>query len=101
MDAEIKKKFNELARRWRAETRYQDMSRLADHAACQEIVAMGDSVVPLLLAKLEHDTKSCWHWLVALWLMTKVDPVPPEHGGNVKKMVANYIAWGKKQGYKW
>ncbi len=98
-DAEFAKRFAALAARWNHDTAHMSkMGRAAEHPAYQEIIAMGERVVPLLLAGLERD---CEHWFIALHRITGASPVPKEDAGRVKKMADAWIAWGRAQGYRW
>jgi hypothetical protein len=66
------------------------------HPAYQEIVAMGQEVVPLLLRDLEQEPD---HWFAALGAITGAQPVPPEDRGDIEKMAAAWLRWGKDHGY--
>jgi hypothetical protein len=95
----IEEKFQRLASVWRAETAYASSSSdLVAHPAFQEIVGMGQAVIPLLLRELENRTG---HWHRALRLITGADPVPPADRGNIDKAAAAWLRWGKEQGYEW
>ena len=41
------------------------------------------------------------YWFWALQAITGEDPVPPAHRGDLSKMAAAWIRWGKQQGYRW
>jgi hypothetical protein len=68
------------------------------HPAFQEIVALGQTVIPLLLRELENRTG---HWHRALRRITGADPVPPADRGNINKATEAWLRWGKEQGYQW
>jgi hypothetical protein len=92
-------KCRRLATAWLTETAYiSSSSDLVAHPAFQEIVGMGPAVIPLLLRELENGTG---HWHRALRRITGVDPVPPSDRGNIAKMAAAWLRWGKEQGYQW
>jgi len=95
LDAELVNvhvRFQELARLWRKETSQLSVaSRMAAHPAYRQIVAMGDAVVPFLLAELRRRPD---HWFIALEEITGQSPVPPESEGKVKKMADAWIQWG-------
>ncbi len=98
-DAAFAQRFAELAARWREETAHMSkMFRAAEHPAYQEIIAMGERAVPLLLAELESNGG---HWFIALHRITGASPVPEEDAGRVQKMTEAWIAWGRAQGYRW
>lgn len=91
-------KFRRLAAVWAAETAYvSSTSDLVAHPAFQEIVGMGQAVIPLLLRELEKGTG---HWRRALRRITGVDPVPPADRGNIAKAAEAWLRWGKEQGYQ-
>jgi hypothetical protein len=95
----IEEKYRRLATVWRTETAYTSSSSdLVAHPAFQEIVGMGSAIIPLLLRELENGTG---HWHRALRRITGVDPVPQADRGNIAKMAAAWLRWGKEQGYQW
>jgi hypothetical protein len=96
---DLAKRFVALAATWHEETRFSSkMGRAAEHPAYQEIIAMGEKAVPLILAELE---KNGGHWFIALHQITGANPVPEESCGKVKEMAAAWIAWGRSKGYRW
>lgn len=110
-DAELAKRFAELNAAWKEGTRFSSkMKTMAEHPAYREIVAMGGKAVPLILADLE---KNGGFGFLALKEITGVDPPFPEgHTGNkaicdgwigydIKGIEAAWLAWGRKQGYRW
>jgi hypothetical protein len=98
-DAEFAQRFAALAARWHEETAHMSrMDMVAAHPAHREIVAMGERVVPLLLADLERNGE---HWFMALGEITGAHPVPRENRGRVREMAAAWVAWGREQGYRW
>src|SRR5437764_11567320 len=77
-------KFRSLVRRWEKETAHlSSAARMARHPAYQEIIGMGQQVVPLLLAELKRKPD---FWFAALRAVTGEDPVPPESAGKIKEM---------------
>jgi hypothetical protein len=95
----IEEKFQRLAAVWQAETAHvSSSSDLVAHPAFQEIVGLGQPVVPLLLRELEKRTG---HWHRALRRITGVDPVPAAERGNIGKAAEAWLRWGKEQGYQW
>jgi hypothetical protein len=96
---DLAKRFAALAATWREDTKFSSRpGRDAQHPAYQEIIAMGEKAVPLLLADLEKDPD---HWFIALYRITGANPVPDEHAGKLKEMAAAWIAWGRAHGYRW
>jgi hypothetical protein len=110
-DTELAKRFAELNAAWKEGTRFTSkMKTMAEHPAFREIVALGEKVVPLILADLERNGG---FGFLALKEITGVDPLIPEgHEGNkaicegwmgydIRGMDAAWIAWGRAQGYRW
>ena len=84
--------FAELAATWKAETMFSSsITTKTLHPAYQSIIGLGPIAVPLLLAKLQQAPD---HWFVALAAITRVNPVPPEDVGNVRRMAERWIRWG-------
>lgn len=92
-DADLELRFAALANDWKAGRGVTSSSReMACHPAYQAIIELGPPVVPLILRELEREPD---HWFIALRSLTGVDPVPPEHRGEVERMAADWIAWGR------
>src|SRR5438094_4016667 len=71
---DLAKRFAALAARWKKETLHHSrMDKVAAHPAHREIIAMGEKVVPLILADLE---KTLAPWFMALDEITGADPIP-------------------------
>ena len=97
--AEIESTFMQLAKQWRKETyTVSSTAKLASHPAYQQIIAMGEPVIPLLLRELERKPG---HWFMALRAISGEDPVPPEFRGRTREMIKAWLEWGKLKGYQW
>ena len=95
----VRDNFYILAKQWEKECpRGSDISEMVMSPAYQRIIGMGPHVIPLLLEQLERKPS---HWFWALYALTGVDPIPPESQGKLKEMAEAWIAWGKRQGYRW
>jgi hypothetical protein len=98
-DEQAEQKFRELASTWKAESMFlssvTDMSSLPSY---QEIIRMGTPAIPLLLGELEREPD---HWFIALMSITGEDPVPAEDRGDLDKMAAAWLRWGRDRGYRW
>jgi hypothetical protein len=70
---------------------------MAMHPAYQQIIGMGEDVIPLILWELE---KTPNHWFWALRAISDEDPVKPEERGNIHKMAQSWLKWGKEHGYR-
>src|SRR5262245_44256352 len=96
-DERAEEQFRQLVARWKAERLpYSSSTRLTDHPAYHEIIALGRRAVPWLLAELGREPD---HWFRALKQLTGADPVPPEHRGNIDAMANDWVAWGRQKGY--
>lgn len=91
--------FERLVNQWREENYgVSSTHQLSMHPAYQEIIGMGEEVVPLLLRELEIKSGQ---WFGALKSITRVDPVPLEHKGRTREMTKAWLEWGRQSGYKW
>jgi predicted DNA-binding antitoxin AbrB/MazE fold protein len=96
---DVRRRFEDLARRWKAETRRMATVReMVQHPAYREIVGMGKAAVPMLLRELEQAPD---HWFAALRAITASNPVPDEDRGDVRRMAECWIRWGRENGYTW
>ena len=95
----VEQKFQRLAALWRAETGHlSSITRMFNHPAYQEIIALGQDVVPSLLRDLEKEPE---HWFAALRAITGAQPVAPEDHGQIDKMADAWLRWAKEHGYRW
>jgi len=97
MEDDMEKKFNRLARTWKAETGM--LSRLDEkymHVAYQQIIGMGEAAIPFILRDLK-ETRG--HWLWALRAIAGESPVPQKNAGNLSKVIEAWLEWGRKRGY--
>ena len=95
----VLERFRRLEAKWLAEVGYSSSSTvLRSHPAFLEIVNLGDPVVPFMLRDLEERPR-LWVW--ALSQITGADPVPAEDRGNIAKMSAAWLRWGREHGDQW
>ena len=95
----LEQRFNRLAEEWYNAAGYlSSMTQASQHPAYQEIIRMGDAVVPLLLRDLEATHR---HWFIALKEITKENPMPRESAGNIPQLAEAWVLWGKAKGYQW
>lgn len=95
-DQPIEKLFREHADKWERETAFLSATPMRVlHDSYQSIMAMGPKVVPILLSDLQKTQR---HWFWALRHLTNIDPVPEKDKGNVDKMIAAWVEWGKREG---
>ncbi len=90
-------KFYALAEQWESEVAgMSSTAQMSQHPAYQEIINMGNKIVPILLSELK---KNPLYWLAALTAITGENPVKSEQRGRVKQMASAWIEWGKDRGY--
>ncbi len=95
----VEERFRRLEATWLGAVGFSSSStELENHPAFQEIIRMGDAVVPLMLRDLEKRPR-LWVW--ALPEITGVNPITPSDAGNIGKMSEAWLKWGKEQGYRW
>jgi len=92
----LEEKFQRLAAVWHRAVAHHSSSRIRDnHPAYREITALGQEVVPLLLRDLERERR---HWFTALAAITCANPVADEDAGDIAKMTAAWLRWGREKG---
>ena len=95
----IEDKFYRLAAAWHNAVAHHSSSRIREnHPAYQEIIGMGQAVVPLLLRDLEVNHR---HWFTALAVITGADPISEEDAGKVPRMAEAWLRWGREHGFRW
>lgn len=93
----LETRFCALVKQWKKETETDSsITRMIGHPAYQEIIRMGEPVVPLLLAEIEHEAD---FWFVALQKITGADPVPKASAGKIEEMAKAWIDWGRDKGF--
>ena len=89
--------FLKLADQWEYETiLLSSTDQVTEHPAHQEIVSMGEPVVPLILERMKSQGG---HWFHALCDITGADPVSPGDRGNVPAMQESWLDWGERNGF--
>jgi hypothetical protein len=95
----VEEHFRRLAAKWTEAVAVLSSSRARESdPAYQEIIALGASVVPLLLRDLEANET---HWFTALNKITGANPVPEEDAGNIPRMASAWLRWAHENGYQW
>ncbi len=95
----LEERFRRLEAAWLAAVGFSSSSTvLRGHPAFQEIIGLGNAVVPLMLRDLAERPR-LWVW--ALPRITGVDPVPVSDRGNIAKMCEAWLNWGREHGYSW
>src|SRR5262245_10084867 len=95
----VEQRFRRLEAIWNEETGHRSSpGAICSHPAFQEIIGLGDAVVPLMLRDLGERPR-LWVW--ALPMITKADPVPAADRGNIAMMSEAWLHWGRENGYRW
>lgn len=96
---DLERVFNRLVQNVLAATRSESSTqRISMHPAYQQIIGLGQPVVPLLLREVERKSGR-WFW--ALKAITREDPVPKSDRGKTRKMIDAWLNWGNQKGYRW
>lgn len=94
---EIELRFLNLKARWESETAHLSSTiEIVMNSNYQQIIGMGQPVIPLLLKDLAQEPK-LWFW--ALHAITGQNPVDPDDAGRVRKMAEAWLAWGRREEY--
>jgi hypothetical protein len=94
----VEERFRRLEATWTAEVgHFSSPAVLCGHPAFQEIIGLGEAVVPLMLRDLEERPR-LWVW--ALPEITGVNPVPAPDRGKIRKMTEAWLRWAKENGYR-
>jgi hypothetical protein len=89
-------KFNLLALTWQKDTNLSSsITEMVAHPAYQQIIGMGQRALPFIFNQLNSQPE---HWFWALQSITGVNPIKPEHRGNLPEMTNDWIDWGKANG---
>lgn len=95
----LEQEFQSLTQRWRNETAHLSIAtEKANNFAYQQIIGMGDKVLPLIFRELEATT-SDWFWALRAIARERAPVIPPEDRGRVRRIAEIWMDWGKKNGY--
>jgi hypothetical protein len=90
----LKEYFESLKFLWLEETKYSsNISITINHPAHLTILQLGERVLPLIIEDLENYNN---HWFITLSKITGVNPILPEHAGDVESMRGDWINWAKE-----
>lgn len=94
---ELKKTFDNLAKRWREETgMMSNPDAVCMHEAYQQIIGMGMDALPFIFVEL-RDCGGDWYW--ALNSIVRHDPVPDEAVGDVQEMKRYWLSYAEQNGF--
>lgn len=89
--------FYNLYLDWKMETRFSSsVLQICNHPAYQQIIGLGEKVLPFIFAELRRSPD---HWFWALKAITRVDPVSPRDRGNIKEMTQAWLRWAEENNY--
>ena len=95
---DVERRFQGLATQWNATTRYRsNIHALRNHPVYLQLVALGEPVIPLILAELERESSVSWFTVLAA--ITGENPVPSAVAGRVDAMARAWLDWGRQRGY--
>ena len=84
--------FRSLARDWKRDTSHLSLiSQRVTHPAYKQILGMGRTALPLILAELSVEPD---HWFHALSLLADDNPIPSGFCGTVSEAAELWLDWG-------
>jgi hypothetical protein len=94
----VEQRFRQFEAIWRAETGHlSSYTKRFNHPAFQEIIRLGEPVVPLMLRDLAQQP-GLWVW--ALPVITGANPVADADAGKIARMSEAWLRWGREKGYR-
>jgi hypothetical protein len=88
----VEARFKSLAKKWKRDTRFtSSLRQKVNHPAYQEIIGLGDHVIPFILRDLDDHPAD---WLPALSEITGEDPA--KEGATFEQAVHAWLQWGRK-----
>lgn len=95
--SEVERLFRQFADKWYKETNHLSFMRdKAVNSNYQYILGLGSAVLPFLLREL---CDKGGHWFWALRHITRENPVPSGHAGDIGKMREHWLHWGRDNGH--
>jgi hypothetical protein len=90
----IEQRVRQLANERAELTAYRsNMGGLRHHPVYQELLALGEPAVPLILGELERKPSASWFGL--LGAIADESPIPTD----VEAMASAWLEWGRRHGY--
>jgi len=97
-DLPLEVEYEMQAAEWKRDTRFCSSPEIASaHPAYQRIIGMGQDVVPFILQEIKTEPGL---WFDALTAITGEQPVSEANAGDIEAMCADWIAWGRRNGFK-
>ena len=98
-DTEPERTFSDLAELWIQETAIHSNPAIIErHPAYAQLVAMKYDAIPLILKEISQK-RNRPHWFQALHDITGMTPAPENTWGNVERVAAAWLEWGREQGH--
>lgn len=89
-------RFAQLAAQWKEETAlHSSVGRMIEHPCYQQIIAMGEPAVRMMLRDFQSGNDE--HWFYALAEITKENPA--QQVRTVEAAMEAWVRWGKERGY--
>ena len=93
----LEETFHELMETWRHETKYMSsIQQITSNVSYQQIIGLGEKALPLIFEEMQQ---RLGHWFLALQRITRENPVQSQNRGNMKQMTADWLNWGRENGY--
>jgi hypothetical protein len=92
----VEAEFGQHEAKWKDDTQY--ISSLTEkylHPSYARIIGLGWPAASLILQSLGREPDD---WFYALRAITGADPVPSDAAGDMPRMTAAWLDWGKRQG---
>ena len=91
-------RFLRLSNEWKRDTGHLSLiAQIAAHPSYQDIIAMGEPAIPLILRDLETEPN---HWFSALSAIASESPEIPVHErGDIRAISETWLKWGKSKKY--
>ena len=94
---DVETKFQELFWLWKRDVAYQSsLEVMMLNENYQRIIGLGPDVVPVILRELKREPAFLFPALAAV---TRENPVPADHEGDVARMAEDWIQWGREKGF--
>ncbi len=91
----MKRDFQKLEKKWKRETQYISAPTPKYlHPSYARIIGLGPVAVRMILESLEREPDD---WFYALRALTGVNPVTPSMAGDMRKMTAAWLKWGRER----
>jgi hypothetical protein len=104
IDINIKAKYRHFASQYARDTMHLSFVK-ANHPAYQELLAMGQDIVPLLLRDVATEERrpirdvGFWASVSLLCQITGAAPWKPEDAGRLRPIRDAWVRWGQEKGY--